>query len=402
MPVTEVKTLTAPTAFESAFESIRPYTDAEVPAVVRRLTANIELRDGIASFLFPRLYRISANATRQLTGMLLWWRARGLHKVYDVQMMVGRFIDHMVQHSVESLTYSGLDDLERNKAYLFISNHRDIALDSALLNRVLHAEGFATCEIAVGDNLFGTPFADDLMRLNRGFLVRRSSKGAKAAYAALMQTSAYVRHSLEEGNSVWIAQREGRAKDGFDRTEPALLKMLGLAYRKELSRLDELLDRIDIVPVGISYELDPCDLRKAHELWERATQGKFEKAADADLASIVEGVQGYKGRVHLNFAAPLSGQFATADAFAQALDRAIVQGLVVYPTNVDAQRHLGESGAQVLTHNLVRLPKVGQLFEQRISTTPEEQRPYLLKQYANLLRNRRELGIDPQVYKAQS
>jgi hypothetical protein len=107
-------------------------------------------------------------------------------------------------------------------------------------------------------------------------------------------------------------------------------------------------------------------------------------------------VQGYKGRVHLTFAAPLRGKFATADEFALALDQEIVRGLKVYPTNIDAHQHLGGSAAHFVRHDLVRLPKVGQLFNERISAMPAEQRSYLLQQYANLLRNRRELGIDDQ------
>ena len=198
-------------------------------------------------------------------------RARKLRTVYDVQMMVGRFIDHMVAASVDALSWSGLAQLDPAKPYLFISNHRDITLDSALLNRVLHEEGFPTCQIAVGDNLFGTPHADDLMRLNRGFLVERSATGPKATYRALLITSSYIRHSIETGASVWIAQREGRAKDGFDRTEPALIKMLALAWRSsgegvKPDPIQELLQQVQIVPVAISYELDPCDLMKTDEL----------------------------------------------------------------------------------------------------------------------------------------
>lgn len=386
------------------FESIRPYRDEEVPAVVSRLTANPDLRDGIASFIFPRLYKVSAAVARTLTRILLGYRARALRSVHDVQMMVGQFIDHMVEESVDSLSFSGLEQLDPAKPYLFVSNHRDITLDSAFLNRVLHGEGFPTCRIAVGDNLFGTPHADDLMRLNRGFLVERSAVGIKANYAAMLRTSSYVRHSIEEGTSVWIAQRSGRAKDGFDRTEPALLKMLGLAWRKELARLDDLLDVIQIVPVAISYELDPCDLLKAAELEQRATRGMFEKTTDADLASIVAGMRGYKGRVHLDFAAPLHGCFESAEEIATAIDRAIVGGLKVYPANVLARDCLLASREQVEgvtdtawptrpVHTEPDKAKPLAYFNDRIKGAADAHRPYLLLQYANLIRNQAELDV---------
>ena len=373
------------------FESIRPYTDNEVPGVVARLRASFELRDGFAAFLFPRFYRLSPGLARSTTRGLLWLRARKFRTIHDVQVMTGRLIDHMLSTTVASLSFNGLQHLEHNAPYIFISNHRDITLDSALLNRVLHGEGFPTCQIAVGDNLFGTPYADDLMRLNRGFIVQRSAVGLKAQYAALERTSAYIRQSIESGASVWISQREGRAKDGFDRTEPALLKMLALAYRRETKNVGEVCRRVQIVPVSISYELDPCDEQKAHELWSIEQHGSFEKSADADRASIVAGVQGYKGRVHLEFAAPLDGDYQSAETIARALDKAIVGGLRVFPTNIDADQLLGAHERQ---SQLPRLAKVTDSFNARIAATRSAERPFLLRQYANVLRNRVELGLE--------
>ena len=407
------------------FESIRPYRDEEVPSVVSRLIKSVELRNGIASFLFPRLYNFSSVATLHLAGLYLRYRARQLNTVHDVQMLVRRFIDHMVQASVDDLSWSGIGDLAPEQAYLFVSNHRDIALDSALLNRVLHEEGFPTCEIAVGDNLFGTPHADDLMRLNRGFLVERAAGGPKAVYASLLRTSSYIRTRIEGGTSVWIAQREGRAKDGFDRTEPALLKMLALAWRKSrtgaaeqvaISQLDELLNVVRIVPVAISYELDPCDLFKADELFGIATQGTFTKAEGADLSSIVAGMRGYKGRVHLHFDKPLTGSYETAEAMARSMDEAIVSNLKIYPSNLSAwnqSRDAGDASGQPEvrlsassntssnTSSNNRGPNANKasgtavdFLNARVRGMAKEKQPYLLLQYANLLRNRRELGLD--------
>jgi hypothetical protein len=228
------------------------------------------------------------------------------------------------------------------------------------------------------------------MRLNKSFVIERSVTGTKALYRALTRTSSYIRHSLEEGESVWIAQREGRAKDGFDRTDPALLKMLSLAYRKEMVRFGDLLAEVNLIPVSISYELDPCDRRKAHELFVAERAGPYVKQPGEDLASMVDGIIGYKGRVHLHVAPPLRGAFADPEAMADALDRIIVGGIQVFPTHAAAAARMG-----VLCEpsSLAPVPRVMRALEARIEACPEQELPYLLGGYGNLIRNRQTLGL---------
>lgn len=369
----------------SDFDSIRPYDDHEVPGVVARLIANPELRDGIATFLFPRLNARSPRLAQSVTGWLLRWRARELRTVYDVQMMMRRYIDVMIRASVVELSSSGIEHVP-NEPCLFVSNHRDIVLDTVFLNRVLHAHDLATCRMAVGDNLLSSQIAADVMRLNKSFVVERGATGARAIYRALSRTSSYIRYSLTEGESVWIAQREGRAKDGLDRTEPALLKMLGLAYKKQINSLEEWLEQVTVIPVGISYELDPCDLAKAEELHVTATQGHYDKPQGADLEQIIASVTGQKGRVHIGFGERLQGPFANADELAHAMDDRIVGAFRVFPTHAHAAKQLA-GGGDYAADVAVDEPTLD-LFLRRVADCGDALRAHLLQQYANVIENK--------------
>ncbi len=372
------------------FEAIRPYRDPEVPGVVARLVEDAELDRAAAVYLMPRLARAWPRLSSALVRAYLRRKTRGLVTVNDVQLFLERYMARLIEETIVELTVDGLDHLSPGQPYLFISNHRDIVMDSGILNYTIHQAGHRTSHIAVGDNLFARPFAADLMRLNKGFVIERKVSGTRAVFAALSRTSHFIRQSLEAGESVWIAQREGRSKDGFDRTDPALLKMLGLAYRKEAKSFGELVARVRIVPVAVSYELDPCDLRKAHELYLTESEGSYVKPPDEDLQSIVDGMMGFKGRVHLHIGSPVTGDFESAEALAREIDRAIVAGLKIYPTQARASAQLGQPGCQV---QMPELPEVTAAFERRLAGCPDAEKPYLLAAYANVLRNRRELSL---------
>ncbi len=379
------------------FEAIRPYRDDEVPGVIRGLSRDPDLLRAAASFFVPHLAAWAPWLARQLTRRFIVMRTRHLETVEDVQSWLARYMKRVVRSTIAEFTVEGLERLTPGAARLFISNHRDIVMDSGLISYALYEAGHPTVRSAVGDNLLSEPYAADLMRLNKSFVVQRGVTGTRAVFQALSRTSAYIRHSLEDGVSVWIAQREGRAKDGFDRTERALLKMLALAYRKDIGDFGDLLERVELVPVSVSYELDPCDRRKAHELFVRDRHGAYVKPPDEDLRSMVDGITGYKGRVHLSFGQRLTGNFADADALAEALDRAIVGGLRVFPTHMEAAERLGISVDPAVRPTVPdRLPRVTALFRGRIETCPQDELPYLLRSYANLLRNREELlGVKP-------
>lgn len=372
------------------FEGIRPYEDEEVPGVLARLARDADLQAVVARYLFPRATRLLPALGRLLGARLLRREAGRLRTVRDVQLFLSGHMGALIENTILDFSVSGVERLVAGTPYLFISTHRDIIMDTGLVNFAIHRAGHATSRIAIGDNLLGKAYAADLMRLNKSFVIERSVTGAKAVYRALNRTSAFIRASLEAAESVWIAQREGRAKDGLDRTDPALIKMLTLAWRKEAEEPGGLCGCINVVPVAITYELDPCALRKARELCITDLHGKYDKPDGEDLSSIVEGMLGFKGRVHLHFGPPLEGGFDSPEALADAIDREIVEGLKVFPTHVEAARRLGD---EALPDTVPLDARVQAAFQEQISACPIAQHPYFFQQYANLIRNKRRFGM---------
>lgn len=371
------------------YDSIRPFNDQEVPGVVERVVNNPEFGRAASKVVMPRPLR-GTSLGDWATSVLLRLKTRRLRTVNECQLIIADYFERLVADTISELTVSGLEDLDKNACYLYMSNHRDIVMDSGLLNFLIYGAGHETCRIAVGDNLMENELAADLMRLNKSFVVERGVMGARAALTSYMRTSSYIRHSLEEGVSIWIAQRQGRAKDGWDRTDPALLKMLSLAYKEADEPVAALLEKTSLVPVSISYELDPCARRKAHEMAVLAADGHYDKADEEDLQSIILGIVGFKGRVHLHFNEPIKGDYPSPEALAEALDHAIVGGMRVFPTHIAAAQKLGD---EVHEAAAAPLPDVMDIFEAELNACPEAEREALLMQYANVLRNRRELGV---------
>ena len=366
-----------------AFDDIRPYRDDEVPAVLRRLIEDPDAIQGAAIFLAPRWYRWAPKLTSVVIQKLLERRTRRVESVDDIQFEFTSYFARLIRQSTSGFTWSGLEALDPDQAYLFVSNHRDIALDSGFMNYALWLSGHSTSQIAVGDNLFTHVLATDLMRLNKSFVVERGATGAKAQYAALLKTSRYIRAAMESGESTWIAQREGRSKDGLDKTEPALFKMFLLAYRPEVESFGDWLRLVRLVPVSISYELDPCAGLKAKELYITARDGSYEKPAGEDLASIVQGIVGFKGEVHVGFGAPVHGEFEHAETLAAHVDRVIIGNLKTFATQVLAL----DGDAQLA-------PRIKKAFDEALDACPPEHREFLLMQYANQLKNKRSLTGD--------
>ena len=369
------------------FDDIRPYQDSEVVGVVERLIRDPDLVNSAAAFLVPRWHRFQPGSARVFARQILRRRTRELTSINDVQVMLSTYFEHMIRRTTDGFSCTGVERLDRDLPYLFVANHRDIAMDSGFMNYALWSNGLATSQIAVGNNLFSHGFESDLMRLNKSFVVVRNEKGLKAQYAAITRTSTYIRTTLDAGDSVWIAQREGRSKDGFDRTEPAILKMFMLAYRNEVDEsVSTWLRQVQLVPVAISYEVDPCAGMKARELYLTERDGKYEKRANEDLESIVAGIVGFKGRVHLNFAEPIGQDFESVEALATEIDERIAGGIESYPTYHEAEGRLTGRASHVGLDG-----EVSRAFEDALNALPDRQRPFYLLQYANQIRNRREL-----------
>ncbi|XOV87120.1 MAG: 1-acyl-sn-glycerol-3-phosphate acyltransferase [Pseudomonadota bacterium] len=308
-----------------------PYTDDEVPGVISNLLANDEFVDLLGRFDSPRLASVAPWLVRKVARRRLAGLLGDVGSISQFQAIVEHYVARLIASSMASFEQTGIEFLDASKAYIFISNHRDIAGDSMLVDYALHRRGFPTVRIAVGDNLLQKQYATDLMRLNKGFFIKRSGGAPRAVYAALLESSRFIQESIRDGHSIWIAQAQGRAKDGIDRTDPAVIKMLTLADRKR--PFTEVICSLSLVPVSLSYEYDPCDTLKARELAAVNAQGRYEKPAGEDLLSLVRGLTGEKGRVSLSFNRPLTGHYETPEAVAAALDQAVLGQLRIFPIN---------------------------------------------------------------------
>ncbi len=316
------------------FSDIRPYHDEEIQPVIRRLTESDEFISAIGRFKFPKLIDWFGWAIKPAIRTYLARKWAKLDTVAKVQDEVAGYMGKMIQTTTSKVTYSGLEKLDNKQAYLFISTHRDIAMDPSFVNWGLYHHGHGTVRIAIGDNLLRKPYVTDLMRLNKSFIVKRSVKAPREMMKALSTLSAYIFDSLQTGNNIWIAQKEGRAKDGDDKTEAAILKMLYMNGKKSKVDFAEYINQLKIVPVAISYEYDPGDVSKAKELYQTANEGGYQKSEFEDIESIVQGIVGYKGHVNVAFGEPLSGGFEDAEQVARALDSEIARLFYLHPSNL--------------------------------------------------------------------
>lgn len=360
------------------FKEIRPYNDDEVPAAIERLIKDEEMQSAIARFRYPKLSRYLGWLLKPLIRAALRVRWGKVKTVREVQLEVAHFMEQMIAGTTNGVTYSGLEQLSSDKGYLFISNHRDIAMDPAFVNWGLYKCGLETVRIAIGDNLLRKPCATELMKLNKSFIVKRSAKGPRELMKALSELSSYIADSLSHGHSIWIAQKEGRAKDGDDRTDPAILKMFYLAGKHRKLAFADYMRSLNIVPVAISYEVDPGDEAKARELIERDSTGGYEKGEFEDIESIVSGIVGFKGRIHVSLGKPMEGNYESAEELAVAIDEAIHSQYRLFPTNLLAA---GET---------VECPEAEkQRFEARLAAMPEDVRDRVKAMYAKPVLNQR-------------
>ena len=313
---------------EFDFSSIEPYNREEVPKAIARLAHNP---------MFARLVKtMNPKADASSFSALM----ECITTCDELQYMVMRpLIFQIVQRSATSFTYDGLDFLSRDKSYLFVSNHRDITLDAGLLDVALISNGFKTPEIGFGNNLMKNDFIIDLFRLNKMFtIIRDGSK--RDFYNNSVFLSNYIHHVLfEKKSSVWIAQRNGRTKNGDDRTDQGLLKMFSMAGT---GNFEEDFNKLQIVPVAISYEYEPCDLMKSVAEYA-SSNGIYEKSAHEDVLSIMMGISQQKGDIHLTFCKPIStdevaecAQLVKNERFAalaKVIDGRIHEGYKLHKTN---------------------------------------------------------------------
>jgi hypothetical protein len=286
-------------ATEFNFDLLRPYFDSESKEVMERI-AQYETYHKAMAFIFPTMSKEEIIK-----------KALDTKSPYEFQTGYMRHaIWSIVNQSANGLTWSGIDKLDKDKSYLFIANHRDILLDSAILQIILDKEEFETSEITFGSNLMDNGFITDFGRMNRMFAVKREGT-VKELYEISRQLSAYIRHTIIDKNtSVWIAQRNGRTKDGNDLTQTGLLKMLNLSNNKDFKTS---ITELNIVPLTISFEYEPCDKLKVQELYLSSLHSKYLKAPGEDLTNILTGIKQPKGKIHLAFGTPIKKELDELD-----------------------------------------------------------------------------------------
>lgn len=274
------------------FEDIRPYTDEEIPAAMQRIATGTSF-PLLASYVFPD--RSVEDVRREVLSY---------KTIRDFQLGVMYHANkRIIENSITEFTFGGLDQLNPDKQYLYVSNHRDIMLDASLMQNILTDAGFDTCEITFGANLMQGQMVIDIGKSNKMFKVERPGGSVREFYKASQHLSEYIRTTLlEKKQSVWIAQRNGRTKNGIDRTDQGIIKMFGMSGQSDkVNALAEL----NIVPVAVSYEWESCDTLKAIELYERE-HGPYIKKPGEDLNSILTGITQQKGRVHIEFCKPVT------------------------------------------------------------------------------------------------
>lgn len=311
------------------FDDIRPYYEEEIPAAMQRIATN-DVFPLLASFVYPgeSIEKIRERVCAFTTT-----------KEFQHDTM-RRVNEQVIARSTTGATISGLDRLDPDKNYLFVSNHRDIMLDASLLQYFFVINGFETTEITFGANLMMNPVVIDVGKSNKMFRVERPGGDLKEFYRKSLHLSEYIRYTIKEKKqSVWIAQRNGRTKNGIDATDQGIIKMFCMS--EPHNKIKALAD-LHIAPVAISYEWEPCDILKALELYE-SQYTRYTKKPGEDLNSILTGIMQQKGRVHIELCQPIS--VAELSAFenqtnneyhksvAKLIDRRINTNYRLYPNN---------------------------------------------------------------------
>ena len=325
------------------FESMRSYEDSEVRGAILRLLEDTRFRRTI---LRPNLKGIPVWAIKLYT--------RRFKTIDGFQLgMILPIIKRNFKKSCDGFSHNLKSMPKERQDYLFLSNHRDIVLDSAFLDYILLTNGKSSVEIGIGNNLLIYPWIETIVRLNRSFIVNRSASAAELLEAS-EKLSSYIRFVIEKKRKpVWLAQREGRAKDSDDRTQKSVLKMLSMSGQGSLR---EKLMSLHITPLTISYEYDPCDWLKAEEFQLKRDNPGYRKSKQDDLDNMKTGINGYKGRIHYEVSEPIDNEIAGMDdsvprnqfldQVAAVIDKHIFKGYKIYPCNRIALDMLRGDNAQ--------------------------------------------------------
>lgn len=313
------------------FDAIRPYYDTEVNEAICA-SVNHPMMKAIMNFSFP-----------EMEDSVWKEQLKRTHSIRDFQCnFIYQAIQKVLEKSSEGLSTSGFDTLEKNTSYLFISNHRDIILDTSLINTCLFENGLVMTSSAIGDNLVQKDFMNTLAKLNRNFLVQRGLSPRELLQSSKLLSEYIGQLLMRENRSVWIAQREGRTKDGNDATHSGVLKMLGMGSDEK--NLMDYFKKLKIVPVSISYEYDPTDALKMPQLLAEANDQVYVKDKNEDFVNLLSGVMGQKKRIHIHVGSVLDSELDAISsendnankqiqALTQVIDDSIIQSYKLWPTN---------------------------------------------------------------------
>ena len=369
------------------FSDISSYSDDQVAPMLLKLQSDDKFHDYISKLIYP-------NSPNILSGFLKLYTKKKFKRIFancnsidEFQNRMAPFVKKMIDRTTDGFSFSGLENLQ-DRPTLFISNHRDISLDAAFLNYLLFSQRLKTVRIAIGDNLLDGGFAEILMRLNKSFVVHRNIQGVKETMRKLSKLSAYINHSLfNEGESIWIAQKEGRANDGNDFTDESVLKMLYLEQRKRVP-LKKWVQSINLTPVAISYEYDPLDKVKAVG-WDFQKDWSSEKINQNDLEEMTTGIFGYKGKVHLHICSPITSEIENTEELANTIQDEIIQNYFIWPSSQAAAFLLDQSNFNSpLFDSSIENSNSVKLLKERFKDLEESNQKEFLEIYARPLINK--------------
>ena len=368
------------------FDAIRPYYDAEVNQALQN-AVNHPIMKAMMNFTFPDVEEeVWQNQLRKT------------HSIRDFQCnFIYEAIQKVIQKSSDGLTTSGFEKLEPNTSYLFISNHRDIILDTSLLNIALFDHGLVMTASAIGDNLVKKDFLRSLSRLNRNFIVQRGLPPRELLQSSHLMSEYIEQLLLRENRSVWIAQREGRTKDGNDATHTGVLKMLAMASGKR--DVIDYFKEIKIVPISISYEYDPTDALKMPQLMAEANQETYVKGSNEDFNNIISGIIGQKKGIHIHVGDILeeeldlikqenSNTAKQIQALTQVIDESILKFYKLWPTNFIAYDVLHETNKFSDRYTEQEKSLFLRRLEMRIDGKNDQMKESFLAMYANPVVNK--------------
>lgn len=373
----------------SKYDHIRPYCDSEVNQALKKLSAHPMVKS-MLKFIYP-----------QASEEYIQEQLINCNSIRDFQTkIIARGIQNVLSRSSHGLTTSGFQKLEKDTAYFYMSNHRDILLDTCLLNISLFNHDLVMTASAIGDNLVQKSFLLELAKLNRNFLVQRGLGPREMLKSSKLMSEYIAKNILEDNRSVWIAQREGRTKDGNDATQQGVLKMMGLD-KGDLPVFDYF-KKIKIVPISISYEFDPTDMFKMPELLAKHYEEEYIKSTNEDFNSILKGLTGQKKRIHIHAGKPLDVELDDISTSGEPLnkqyqklalkiDECIHKTYKLWPTNYVAYDMLHQ------THKYSEkyTEKEQRQFERRVECRIDAKDPIALRSflamYANPVVNKEKL-----------